>query len=326
MNRFLAPLLLFVFAACTPAPSVAPAAPAVPTSPSAGWPRQIESAEGPVSLAQQPNRVHALSLGFEEILLALIGPERFAAVSTFAVDPSLSNVVPLASRVSRTISRDPEAILASDPDVIIASTTTRRDLIDRLRAVGVPVVIAPFRESIDVMPQAIRWLARIVGEEAAGERMVRTVEERLARIDTLVASRPEASRPRALLVTGKGYYVAGKGTLREALLLRAGGRNAAAEAGIEGDKTIGLEAIVAINPPLLLTADTLPDAPLARELREQPALAEVAAIRQGRVVAIRNTYLSVLSHYQVRGVEELAKALYPSELAGVTFPDFPERF
>ena len=323
MRPFLFIFFAFLASACA---TTQPAAPSVPTAATDGaWPRQIETLTGPVTLERQPQRLHALSLGFEEILLALAGPERFAAVSTLAVDPSLSNVVPIASRVPRKVSRDPEAIVASDPDAVIASTTTRQDLLDRLRAAGVTVFIAPHRETIDELPQTIRWLARISGDEAAGERMVATVQQRLARVDAVVATKPSAERPRTLLVTSAGYWVAGDGALRDVQLVRAGGRNAAAEAGIQGDKTIGLESIVAIDPAVIITADN-PAGDLARQLRELPALADVTAIKTGRVIPITKTRVSILSHYQVLGVEDMARALYPADFAGVSFPDFPDRF
>ncbi|GIW05529.1 MAG: periplasmic-binding protein [Dehalococcoidia bacterium] len=322
MTRFLFVFALLLSACAAPQP----AAPVVPnTAPAADWPRQIETMDGTVTLERRPERLHALSLGYEEILLALAGPERFAAVSTFALDPALSNSISAASRVPRAIGRDPEAIVASDPDVIIAATTSRKDLLDRLRAAGVTVLVAPFRETIDDLPRTIRWLARISGDDAAAERMIAAIEQRLARIDAVVATKPEAERPRTLLITGAGYAVAGEGALRSSLLRRAGARNAAAEAGIQGDKQIGLESIVAIDPAVILTADTT-RVDLAGQLRENPALVDVAAVKQGRVIPIRDTQLSVLSHYQIRGIEEMARALYPNDFANVTFADFPERF
>ncbi|MFN8533317.1 MAG: ABC transporter substrate-binding protein [Dehalococcoidia bacterium] len=323
MLRFVLVLTLLV-TACASAQPAAPAVPAAPSVPVEGWPRQIEAADGPVTLERQPQRLHALSLGFEEILLALAGPERLAAVSTIAVNPSYSNSVAIASKVAHTVGRDPEAIVATEADVIIAASTSRRDLVDRLRAAGVTVIVPPFRESIDELPRTIRWLARISGDEAAGERMVAAVEERLARVDRIVATIPDSTRPRTLLVTGVGYAVAGDGALRHATILRAGGRNAAAEAGIQGDKNIGLETIVAIDPDIIVTTDDEAGS-LARQLRESPALADLSAVKRGRVIALPMPRLAALSHFQVLGIEDLARVLHPTAFATPT-ADFPERF
>jgi iron complex transport system substrate-binding protein len=187
------------------------------------------------------------------------------------------------------------------------------------------VLIAPTRESIEELPRTVRWLARIAGEDAAGERMVKAIEDRLARVAAVVDAKPENARPRTLFVTGPGYFVVGVGALRDVSLRRAGGRNAAAEAGIQGDKTVGLESFVAIDPAAIVVADNAAGA-LTKELRDQPALADVAAVRNRQVAAVRDTYVTILSHYQVRGIEELAKALYPADFATVTFADLPERF
>ena len=53
-----------------------------------------------------------------------------------------------------------------------------------------------------------------------------------------------------------------------------------------------------------------------------PALAVVDAISNGRVYQIERKYVFNLSHWRVRGVEEIARFLYPDKFAGVEFPDF----
>jgi iron complex transport system substrate-binding protein len=324
MLRLLLLLSLLGVVACS-SPSASPAPSTGTVAQSDNWPRQIDTLDGPVTLDRRPERLLALSVGYEEILLALAGPERLAAVSTFAVDPAFSNSIAVASKVPTKVNRDPEAIVATNADVIIAATTTRKELLDRLRAAGVTVLVSPFRESVDELPRIIRWLARIADEDAAGERMVKLIDDRLARVDAIVKAKPESARPKTLFVTGTGYFVVGDGALRDVTLRRAGGRNVAAEAGVQGDKTVGLESIVALDPTVIVTADN-PAGSLAKEIAEKPALADVAAIRAGRVVPVRDTFVTILSHYQVRGIEELARALYPAEFAGVAFAELPERF
>ena len=62
-----------------------------------GWPRDVELGDEVVSIEEPPMRVLAYSLGHDEILLALMNTDRFAAVGPFTGDPAYSNVADLAS-------------------------------------------------------------------------------------------------------------------------------------------------------------------------------------------------------------------------------------
>src|SRR5262245_8763154 len=80
-----------------------------------------------------PGRLAAASLATDEMLLALLPPERLTAVSTFADDPAASNVVALARRVRHHVRGDAEQILALEPDVVFGSPYSRPDAAMLLR-------------------------------------------------------------------------------------------------------------------------------------------------------------------------------------------------
>ena len=52
-----------------------------------GWPRDIETSEGLVTLEKPPIKVHSLSLGHTEILAALMEFSKISAVYSFFTDP-----------------------------------------------------------------------------------------------------------------------------------------------------------------------------------------------------------------------------------------------
>ena len=61
---------------------------------------------------------------------------------------------------------------------------------------------------------------------------------------------------------------------------------------------------------------------LREELLAAPALAGVPAVASGQVVVVQPRYYTTLSHWNVRGIEETARLLYPDRFAGVSFADF----
>ena len=76
----------------TPEPTSAPTEvpyPAVPgiVDPSnRGWPREVETSEGRITLEGPPQRILTYSLGHDEMVIALVAPERIAAIGKFATN------------------------------------------------------------------------------------------------------------------------------------------------------------------------------------------------------------------------------------------------
>ena len=58
------------------------------------------------------------------------------------------------------------------------------------------------------------------------------------------------------------------------------------------------------------------------ELTSSPALAEVPGVKNGQIFYVLPRYHTTLSHWNVRGVENLAALLYPSAFEGVVFEEF----
>ncbi len=128
--------LLVVVTACSQAP---PAPPQVPTpvlgaarSPrqativeprvAAGmFPRQVRDVNGDVIIPAKPQRIHTLSVGYDEITFRLVDLSRVLAVGNATANPEFSNVADEAMRVPARVGRDAEQILALGPDLVVAS-------------------------------------------------------------------------------------------------------------------------------------------------------------------------------------------------------------
>ncbi|HSY40593.1 MAG TPA: hypothetical protein VLA79_13725, partial [Polyangia bacterium] len=88
--------------------------------PSGGaFPRVLHGAAGETwTLSRPPRRIVSSYLAADEILAALVSPERLAAVSTFADDPAISSVAGFYPRALPRVRGEVEAILALEPDLI----------------------------------------------------------------------------------------------------------------------------------------------------------------------------------------------------------------
>lgn len=277
----------------------------------AGFPRRIQAVNGIIEVKAKPRRIHTLSVGYDEITFRLVEPGRIAAIGQSTADPNLSNVADLAAGVPRRVGRDAEQVLAAEPDLVVASPFADKDLLRQVQDAGITVAVVDLSSAVDGNAENIRLLAYLYGEEERGEALVAEVEGRLARIDAAVARPAGGPRPRVLFLQNNAY-VSGASSTGDGIIARAGGINVATEAGIAGTKQISLESIIAMRPDLIILSGTPESNPQGfAQVTANPALADVPAVKHGRVAGIRGTYLSTLSHWNVRGIEELVDILYP---------------
>ena len=285
-----------------------------------GWPRSIETSEGLIALDTLPEAVHSLSLGHSEILAALMDFDRLAAVYSFFIDEEQSNIAEL-SAVGNMIGFDPEEVVALEPNVIIASRFTNADTVALLAGAGIPVARTALENSALGNVPNILLLGYIIGAEAEALALVEDIESRM---ELIFETLPGGDKPRVLSVSKwTSAFAAGSNTTEGGIIEQAGGINAAADSGIEGHQQVSIESIAVINPDVILVPQPLEGANVfIEELNSSPALAEVPAIKNDEVHYVPPRFHTTLSHWNVRGIEQLAFLLFPSTFADVMFAEF----
>jgi iron complex transport system substrate-binding protein len=287
-----------------------------PRAASGAFPRTVRDVNGEVVIQKRPERIHTLSVGYDEITFRLVEPARIVAVGTVTANPDYSNVAEQAARIPGRVGREAEQILAQNPDLVVASPFANADLIKQLRDARVPLVVADLVSSIEAQAENIRLLAYLYGEEERGEALVREVDDHIARLRAVVDRHPRGQRPSAVILSGgQSITIAGDGTTEDGVLQLAGARNAAAEAGIVGNRDIALEVLPDLRPDVVLVTEANPERPtLLPRLRDHPVVGALPAFRDNRVVAIKSSLLSTLSQWNVVGAEQLNRVFYPGEL------------
>ena len=289
-----------------------------------GWPRAVRSGDAIVEIAAPPERVHTLSLGHDEIIVAIAGAERMVGVGSFTANETYSNVAGEVADLPQ-IKRDPEQVVSLNPDLVIASRFTKQDLVDSIAGTGITVVRTELEDSVEGHETNIRVLAYILGEEENAEALIAEIRDRIALIAGKTEGVSKADRPKVLSIArfSDSISAAGADSTEGGIIEQAGGVNVAAEAGLEGHDTISPESIIAMNPDVIVITQPDPGASaLKDDLLGNPVLVSVPAVANGMVILGDPRYFTTLSHWNVRGIEELAAELYPNLFAGVTFADF----
>ena len=308
----------------TPEPLTYPATPGIVDPSNLGWPREVETAEGFITLDAPPQRILTYSLGHDEMTLALVPAERIAALGKFTGNPSYSNVADLAADFP-VYEKGAENVLAENPDIFIVSKSTKADIVALIKEAGIPVARPALEDAAEGNISQILLMGYMLGAEERALELAAEIGERMDLVAGRVPPPGDPERPAVISITrwSDSISISGGGTTGSAIIEAAGGVNAAARDGIDGFKTISVESILAMNPDfILIPQDGEAAAKLRADLLADPVLATVPAVVNQRIHLVHPPNYIVLSHWTVRGVERTAQLLYPERFADVTFTDF----
>ena len=310
----------------TPAPTEVPypAVPGIVDPSNHGWPREVETSEGRITLEGPPQRILTYSLGHDEMVIALVAPERIAAIGKFATNDFYSNITEQASELP-IFEKGAENVLAANPDLFIVSKFTKQGIVDLVREAGVPVVRPALENSAEGNIPNILLMGYMFGTEERALELVADIRSRMALVSERVPPPGDESRPAVISISrySDSISVSAGGTTGSAIVETAGGVDAAARDGLDGFQTISVESIAAMNPDFIIIPQAGDGAVTLRDdLLKDPVLASVPAIANGEVHIVDAPSFITLSHWNVRGIERTAEIMFPDRFADVTFTDF----
>lgn len=235
--------------------------------------------------AQTPQRIVSLATGVGETLVALGVGDRVVGRDETSEVPSDAEVVTQAHNVSA------ERVISLAPDlVIVDARTTPPEALDQIEAAGARVIEVPEAWTLADMAPRTQAIADAVGVDAAP--LLATLPSDAAP----GAGDPTADAPRVAFLYLRGtsaiYLLGGEGSGADALITAAGGIDAGAEAGLEAFTPLTAEALVALDPDVLLVMTGGLESVNGMEgLLALPGVAQTTAGRERRVVAVDDEVL-----------------------------------
>lgn len=209
--------------------------------------------------AQPAQRIVSLNLCADLLLVDLVRPSRIAALSRNALNPSL-NPDPEKMAGFRLTGRTAEEALALNPDLVLAGAFAGRDAKAFLRGQGIPVVEVGIADTVEGIASVIRQTGDALGVPDEAAALVASMER---------PAPPPGARPRALNLQRRGF-VAGRQTLMDDLMRRAGLENAAS---FEGYRQFDAEGLMQLDTDIIVLSKA-PGAPSdqGEALLQHPAL------------------------------------------------------
>lgn len=278
--------------------------------------RKVTDSRGVVvKLPPRPQRIVSLSIAADEMLAALVPPARIAALTYLAGDPGISNVADAAKTVKARSRANAESVIALHPDLVLIPDWQPAELVQTLRDAGMPVYVFQSGRTIAAIKDNIRELAAVTGEPAKGDAVIAAMDTQLAAVAAKVVAIP-ADQQKIVLQFSLVGGIGGRGSSFDDLCRYAGVKNAAALAGLDPNGVMSQEALLAVNPDILLmpTWDYTGKTDLEQfrsRVQNDPALQAVKAVRNRQLLPVPDRYLFSSSQYIVNGVQAVAAAAYP---------------
>jgi iron complex transport system substrate-binding protein len=258
--------------------------------------------------APAPKRIVSLSPSTTEILYGLGAFPNVVAVSQFDKFPREVAKLP---RVGGWQTTDVEKIVTLHPDLVVLTEAQRQFIADKLSAFSIPSVAVPSDTLADVFT-AIGIIGKATSRETQADALIRTTR---ASLDAIRRSTEHAPRRSVLLVVNRtpgtlnDLYVATKGSFLIELLEIAGGRSAAAPAK-EGYGKLSKEAILTLNPDVIIDLVHWRNASLSERVGEAwNDLPELKAVRTKQVFPVDDEFVPHPSQFVAHTAELFRRIL-----------------
>lgn len=259
-----------------------------------------------ITLNATPTRIVSLAPSNTEILAALGLLDHVVGVTDVCNYPPEMSRIP---RIGGYSSISIEKVVASRPDLVVASDITPRETIHRLRQLGIPVMVVSPR-NIGSMITDIRRLGILTGTGPEAHQLAANLSGRIDVATPRVS--PLNSPTVAHVVWHDPLYVSGNNTLQNDVIVTAGGTNVFSDKN--GWNTVSLEDFLLRNPDIIIVSggngwDADSNDVILEAFMENPQYASLAAVKAEHVYSMNADITSRAGPRIVDATEQVAEII-----------------
>jgi iron complex transport system substrate-binding protein len=260
-----------------------------------------------ITLSGNPERIVSLAPSTTEILFAVGAGAQVVGRDEFSDYPEEAKS--LESIGGSFGEYNVEAIVALEPDLVIAAEINTPELIKQLEDLGLTVYYLGNPTTLEEMYVKLETVAKLTDHDAS--ELVSSLQARVAAVDEKIM--PLSARPNVFYEIDASDpskpYTYGPGTFGQLLIERAGGFNVGSVA-TDAYPQLSLEQIVVENPSIIILGDSVwgitPESVLERAGWES-----IEAVKSKQIFPIDDSLISRPGPRLVDGLEALAKILHP---------------
>lgn len=259
---------------------------------------QVVDSQGTViKFSQKPQRIMTTHFNLDNIVMGLVDEERVVALSKSMYDASVSYISTEAIKKPTKLNYDfsSEQVLALKPDLIIARESTGENRIQTYRGMGIPVYVVSNANNVEEIKKQIQDIGQAVGEKEHADKLLQKMQKQLDYIKNKVDS--AGVKPKSVMLVSKmNHNYGGKGSFLDEMCHYAGVKNAPAEIGVLNGQLMDKEVMLRAAPDyflLSLSWELKHDNKdgYKKEFLEDPALANLEAVKNNHVCYLKDKYL-----------------------------------
>ena len=204
-----------------------------------------------------------------------------------------------------------EALVAADPDLVLAAEINSMDQIKDLEDLGLTVFYIKNPATFEELTESILVTGEVLGKDKEAEALAADIEDRVAELDAVMAENTDTPLVFYELdaTDPTKPWTAGKGTFISMIIEKAGGKNLGDD--VEGSWIqVGLETLIDADPEIILLGDykygSTPEAVAARTGWDG-----LTAVAEGQMYGFDDNLVSRPGPRLVEGLETIAQILHP---------------
>ena len=195
-------------------------------------------------------RIISLSPSNTEIVFALSLGEKLVGVTTYCNYPEEAKE---KEKIGTITEVSLEKIVELEPDIVLASSLTPREVVGRLESLGIKVFVLDPKSISEVM-EDIEKTGILLGVETRGKELKRELEQKIKEVEDRVSHLSPEERPTVFhLLWHEPLWTAGKDTFINEFITLAGGKNVVED--LSGYVTVDLEEFIRRNPDIITVVE-----------------------------------------------------------------------
>jgi len=237
---------------------------------------------GRITVPAEVRRIVSLAPSITEMIYALKLDDRLVGDTTYCDVPEAAKTKP---HVGSVLDPNFEAIVALHPDVVLAVAYggNRKETVDALQKLGVPVYVIDPRTALQVL-DSMSHIAKLADDEAEGNEVISHLKSRLDALQARLADLPLVHvlfvvQLNPLITIGQNTFIADA--------MRWAGAESIVIAKQDWPK-LSLEEVVRLQPDyiVLATSEMGAGAQTLQDLRSRAVWKDLQAVKAGHVAVI----------------------------------------
>ena len=250
--------------------------------------------------------------------IVAVGPNAADLVSELAGDSVVaSTAAPYQSSngVKQRVALDVKAIAALKPDIVIVEDDDgTTDLVRPLREAGIKVALLRAPKTVKEVEDQTRSVGQLLGRADKAESLITTMMNYIRDTESLRFARRDDPKKTVAVYNENGLYGA-PDTLIQDMLKYVNVENAATKAGVKWSYMGKKDDLIKVDPDVIIVPADVKVPGFNRDAvlnsyYNDPALKNVKAIKNKKVVIISNEAMMAKTYHIGRGIYNMAQFVY----------------